>query len=197
MTGRAGLFKIELPDHTAYLTDGGFFPWGGNTYDSYDSVLGSIASLELMTEGKTGEIPAIDLAFNVPSSTAITVFSEGSLQKSTVSIWLAQYDPQTHEILGTPDLQFLGQIDQPSITIGAKEFSVSLSIVSKFEWIFEGDTGNSLSASFHKDMFAGETGHDNATGLSIGVAWGTETPRSGTTNGPTGRQVAGWDTQAR
>lgn len=182
--GYIGLLKVELPTHTAYLSDGGFAVYDGNTYQSTDSILGTIASIEPMTEGKTGEIPALDISFNIPAATAITLFQTGALQSSTVKLWLAKYNVETGLVIGTPDLQFLGQVDQPIVRVAKGEYSISLSVVSKAEWFFSGDTGNGLSATFHKDLYAGETGHDNGTGLSVATSWGTEgAVGGGTTSG--------------
>lgn len=178
IVGYVGLLKIEFPSHTVRLSDGGFITYDGGDYTSQDSVVGTLAGIEPMTEGKTGEIPALDLTFNVPAATAITVFTNGALQQSTVSLWLAKYDVETNIIQGTPDLQFLGQVDQPAVQIGRDQYMLSISAVSKAEWFFESDTGNTLSSAFHKDVYSGETGHDNATGLSVAVAWGTEGPVS-------------------
>ena len=179
MIGYVGLLKIELPDHTAYLSDGGFIEYDGDTYTSYDSVLGSIAGIEPMSEGGDGQIPALGLSFHIPSVDSITALSSGALQQSTVKLWLAEYTVETGLISGTPDLQFLGQIDQPVFKIAKGEFSCTLAVVSKAEWFFEKDIGNGLSSAFHKDLYPGETGHDNATGLQVAVAWGAASPPRG------------------
>lgn len=189
MIGHVGLLKIELPAHTVYLSDGGFVTYDGDIYSAEDSVIGTLAEIRPMTEGVTGEIPALDLTFHIPSSTAITVLTNGVLQQSSVRLWLAKYDVETNAVLGAPDLQFLGQVDQPSVRIGREEYTLSISAVSKAEWFFEYDSGNSLSSAFHKELFAGETGHDNATGLGVNVAWGTDAPASqftGNGGGPGG-----------
>lgn len=184
MIGYIGLTKIELPNHTAYLTDGGFITFGGARYMAKDSLLGSWASFELMTEGKTGEIPAYDYSFNVPDGAAVSTFQSGALQAASVKTWLAKYDVDTNQIIGTPTLSVSGQIDQPIVQITGSSFELSLTVVSKAEWFFSGDTGNGLSATFHKDLYAGETGHDNGTGLSVATSWGTEgAVGGGTTSG--------------
>src|SRR3546814_14440890 len=56
---------------------------------------------------------------------------------------------------------------------------VAVSVVSLAERLFELNIGNSLNSAWHKSVWPGELGHDNATGLSIPVAWGVESPRSG------------------
>src|SRR3546814_7709774 len=55
---------------------------------------------------------------------------------------------------------------------------VAVSVVSLAERLFELNIGNSLNSAWHKSVWPGELGHDNATGLSIPVAWGVESPRS-------------------
>ncbi|MEO0699437.1 MAG: hypothetical protein AAFY81_06930, partial [Pseudomonadota bacterium] len=39
------------------------------------------------------------------------------------------------------------------------------------------------SNAFHKSLFPGETGHDNATGLQVSVAWGVESAPTSTSSG--------------
>lgn len=176
MTGLAGLVQIELDSHTAYLTDGGFLEFDGNTYRDEDSTLGTLASLDGMSEGAGDDIPALDMTFNPPDALAINALSIGGLQRKTVKVWIAEFNRDTGLVVGTPDLRFLGQIDQPSVAFRKGEYTVSFSAVSKAEWFFERDIGNGLSSSFHKSIFAGELGHDNASGLSVPIAWGTASP---------------------
>lgn len=180
MTGIVGLLKIELPAHTANICTGGFIVFGADTFQSRDSVLGTLAAVESMAEGIGDEIPALDLTFNPPNAMAITTLSNGAIQKSGVRFWIAEYDSATGLIVDIPDLRFIGFIDQPIIRWGVREFEIALSAVSQAEWFFERDTGNSLSASFHKSLYPGETGHDNATGLGISTAWGVAGPSGGT-----------------
>jgi hypothetical protein len=186
-TGYVGLVKIELPAHTAYLTDGGIITFDGDDYSSRDDVLGGIAFIEPMTEGKTGEIPALDIGYNIPNATAITTFTSGALQESSIRVWLAKYDVDTNAIIGTPDPKFIGLVDQPNVTVKKAEYSLALSCVPKAEAFFQAYTGNSLSATFHKSLFPGETGHDNATGLSVPTAWGTESAGGGGSSASYGR----------
>jgi hypothetical protein len=172
-----------LPDHTVRLCDGGFIEFDSEMFTSLDSVVGTLASVESMAEGIGDEIPALDLTFAPQSAVAFTTISNGAMQKSEISFWIGEYDPATGLIDGTPDLMFLGFIDQPSLRFGKGIFEMSLSAVPTAEWFFERDHGNSLSATFHKSIYPGETGHDNATGLSVSVAWGTDAPRASFSGG--------------
>lgn len=186
MIGVIGLLKIELPGHTATISDAGFIVYAGDTYTTKDSILGTLASVESMSEGIGDEIPALDLTFNPPDNVAISLLSVGAVQKSRVRFWIAEYSASTGLVVGTPDLMFIGFVDQPVIKWGRGIYEISLSAVSQSEWFFERDTGNSLSAAFHKSLYPNETGHDNATGLGVAVAWGVSGPSNGVGFGGSG-----------
>lgn len=179
MNGITGLLKIELPDHTVLLTDGGVTEYNGDTYSASDSLLGSLASIDTISEGVGQEIPALELGFAPPSNVAVTALSSGAIQQSVVRLWVAEYDTVTGEVVGTPELRFIGFVDQPQVSYSFGQFGVTITAVPQLEALFFKDTGNGLSSSFHKALYSGETGHDNATGLQISVAWGANSPPSG------------------
>lgn len=182
--GITGLLKIELPDHTVLLSDGGVTEWNGDTYSAYDGVLGSLASIDSISEGIGQEIPALELQFATPGITAVTALSNGAIQQSTVRLWVAEFDVETGEVVGTPELRFIGFVDQPQVSYSFRQFTVSITAVPQLELLFFKDTGNGLSSTFHKALYPGELGHDNASGISVPVAWGTQSPpRGGTTFG--------------
>ena len=173
-----GLLKIELPGHTVLLCDGWFITWNGETYRSTDPVFGSIAAVEGMSEGQGDEIPALDLTLLPPGTTAPAALSKPGYQRSRVRFWIADYDVDSGQIVGTPEQMFDGQIDQTTLKVGQGR-ELNMSIVSNAERLFELDIGNTLSPAFHKSVNPGELGHDNATGLSVPVAWGVEGPARG------------------
>ena len=179
MNGFIGLLKIELPSRDVLLCDGGFITYAGDDYTAKDSVLGTIAGIEALSEGASDEIPALDITFNPPEPLAFTELTSGALQRSAVRLWLAEYDIDTNAIVGTPDLLFLGQLDQPAIRFSRTEYTVAISCVPQAEWLFEQDTGNALSSTFQKQLYPGDLGHDNGTGLQVPVAWGVASPQSG------------------
>lgn len=191
IVGLTGLLKIELPDHTVTLSDGGVTVWNGDTYTAQDSVLGSLAAIDTIAEGIGQEIPALDLEFAPPSATAVTALSNGAIQQSRVRLWVAEFDTDTGAVVGTPELRFIGFVDQPQVSFAFRQFTVRITAVPDLEAMFFRDTGNGLSSTFHKSLYAGELGHDNASGLSIPVAWGVQSPpRGGTTFGGGGSSPA-------
>ena len=174
--GLIALLKIELPEHTVLLCDGGFITWNGETYKSADPVFGSIASVEGMSEGQGDEIPALDMTLLPPGVTAPSELSKPGYQRSRVRFWIAEYDVDTGQVVGDPDMMFDGQIDQTTLRVGQSR-QLDMAVVSNAERLFELDIGNTLSPAFHKSIWPGEQGHDNATGLTIPVAWGVEGPQ--------------------
>lgn len=181
IVGLIGLLKIELPAHTVLLCDGGFMPWPdqGETYRSSDPVFGSIGSVDALTEGMAESVPALDLSLLPPETSAAADLSQPGFQRSRVRFWLAEFSPHDGILIGDPEPMFDGQIDQTSLTEDRNQRSVELTVVSNLERLFTRNRGNSFNPRWHKSVWPGETGHDNATGLPVPVAWGAESPASG------------------
>lgn len=194
MTALTALLKIELPEHTVLLSDGGVTAFGGDTYSAYDSVLGALTAVEPIAEGAGQEIPALGLKFAPPGVTAVTSLSVGAIQQSRVRLWLAEYDTTTGEVVGTPELRFIGFVDQPQVYFKFRQFGVQITAVPDLEAMFMRDTGNGLSSTFHKALYPGELGHDNASGISIPIYWGVASPprSSGSFNGGGGGGFGGF-----
>lgn len=176
--GIIGLLKIQLPEHTVRLCDGGFIVWNSETFKSADPLFGSIGSVDGLSEGRGDEIPAFDLTLMPPGTTGPAALSQPGYQRSRVQFWLAEFDGDSGQVVGTPDLMFDGQIDRTTLRVGSSR-QLDITVVSNAERLFELDIGNTLSPAFHKSVWPGEAGHDNATGMSIPVAWGVEGARRG------------------
>lgn len=170
-----GLVQIDLPTHTVRLTDGGFIVFSGQTFTSADAVFGSIGSIETLNEGVGDELPALQVTFLPAASATPAQLSSPGFQRSRCRFWLGEYVPATGLISGTPTLLFDGQLDRTQLRV-EREREVTFSVVSLAERLFETNLGNWASSTFHKSIWPGELGHDNATGLKIPVAWGTAAP---------------------
>lgn len=186
-----GLLKIELPAATVRLCDGGFIVFDGETYTSKDATFGTIASLQALTEGVGEEIPAMELSLNPATDSAPADLSKPGFQQSAVRLWVGEYDEEAGTLTGTPDLLFYGQIDQTVLRVGRSVRDLAMTIVASLERLFMRNEGNSLSPVFHKSVWPGETGHDNATGLTIPVAWGVEQSRGASSAGSASGGVSG------
>jgi hypothetical protein len=181
--GLVGLCKIELPDGDVLLCDGGFITWGADTYRSKDAVFGMIASIDALGEGVGDEVPALEMVLYPDGDAEPGDLSQPGFQTSRCRFWIAEYDTD-NAVVGTPDLLFDGQIDRTMLTVGATR-ELAMSIVSLAERLFEMNTGNTLNPTWHKSIWPGELGHDNATGLAVQVAWGASKP-TGTSTGTSG-----------
>jgi hypothetical protein len=181
MTALAGLVKIELPASTVRLCDGGLVIWGAETFTAKDATFGTVGGLDGLTEGVGDEVPALSMRL-IPANDALPGdLVQPGFQTARVRFWIAEVDPATSSVVGTPDLQFDGQLDQGTLSIGKDSRDLEFTVVSMAERLFNRAEGNSLSPTFHKSVWSGETGHDQANGLTIAVAWGAE--QTATTSG--------------
>lgn len=177
--GLVGLVKLEFPDGDVRLCDGAFFTFNAELYKEADATFGSIGSVEALSEGVGDEVPALQMTLLPPGSSEPADLQQVGMQRSRVRFWIGEYIVATGAISGTPDLMFDGQLDQSSLEVDATERRLAVSVVSTAERLFERNSGNSLNPVFHKAIWPGELGHDNATGLGIPVAWGTTSPSAG------------------
>lgn len=172
----AGLVKIELPSATLRLCDGAFVKWAAETFNAADPDFGTIGSIEPVDEGVGDEIPALRMNF-LPSSTASAAdLSRPEYQGCRVRMWIAEVNIDNNEVIGTPSLEFDGQADSTDLVIDRGSRELEMDIVSAAERLFVINEGNTLSPRFHKTLYPGELGEDNAIGVGVGVAWGTGSP---------------------
>jgi len=193
MNGLTWLLRLDLPSGAVFLTDGGVTTWGGNTYSASHPVLGGFAQISEITEGVGGELPELEIAFASHSNEALTPLQTGAFQRSIVRLWLAEFNPSTGAVVGTPELRFAGRMDRVRQQFALRQLQIIVSAVPELEALFFSDDGNGLSAEFHKSIFPGETGHDQASGLVKTVAWGVASAvqNGGVFNGSAGGDGGG------
>jgi hypothetical protein len=173
-----GLIKIEFPTRTVTLCEGGFFSWGGDSYTSADAVFGTIEAVGELEEGVGVTLPDFNLTFLPAQSATPGDLSQPGFQNAHARFWMAQYDPDSGAITGTPELEFTGFVDLTTLVVGKATRKLVSRIVPLTERLLQRNSGNSLNPSFHKSVWPGETGEDQATGLGRSVAWGIEAPPS-------------------
>lgn len=170
-----GLLKLELRDgRIIRLCDGGFVPWGAETYRAKDDVFGVVGSLDTFEEGVSDEVPAFAMTLLPVSTAAAAELSAPGMQGSRLRLWIAELDMATGQIIGEPDQQFDGQLDQTKLIIGKGKRELETNNVPMGERFFSSNDGNTLSDAMHQYVYPGELGEQNATGLTSAVAWGTE-----------------------
>lgn len=186
-----GLIAIDLPGHAIRLSDGGFVVVDGETYESSDPVFGAIGAVESLTEGVGNEVPALRLTFLPASIAAAADLSRPGFQGSPVRFTVAEIDTATGLVIGTPDRMFDGQTDRTKLVSGRGTRRLEMDLVSRAERLFAINEGNTLEPRFHRKVWPGEGGEDHATGLTVAVAWGTDSPRGGSGSGAGGGGIGG------
>ena len=171
-----GLAEIQLPARTIRLCDGGVIRWGAIDFASEDPDFGTLGAIDRLEEGVGVEVPALTVTLLPPDPEAAAMIAAPGNQASPARFWLADYNRATNRVVGSPQLLFNGMIDQLRFSVRRTGMEIGATIVSLLERLFELNIGNSLNSAFHQRIWTGETGQDNATGLSRPVAWGVEAP---------------------
>lgn len=170
----AALVKLDLPTGTVRLCDGGLVKWSAETFTARDAVFGTLGAIDALGEGVGDEVPALTMTLLPVGSSAPSALVQPGFQTARIRFWIAEVDPATSAVIGTPTMQFDGQLDQTVLKLGRDSRELEVTVVSMAERLFNRASGNSLSPTFHKSVWSGETGHDQATGLTVSVTWGAE-----------------------
>jgi hypothetical protein len=178
----AGLMEIVFPSRTVRLCDGGYLTFEGNSYTSSDAVLGTIGSVDGVTDAIGDEAASGRLTFLPPEGADLSTVRAADAQASTITFWLAEVSAATGAIIGTPESLFYGMIDTVKTVSERGSRRVEIEFVDAAERLFMVREGNVLSPRFHKTMWPGELGFDHATGSPEQVAWGTSSATRGVTN---------------
>lgn len=175
----AGLMRLELPGRTIRLCDGGVVPFADETFVSADADFGTLAGFEALTEGVGDEAPAGTITMLPASTAAAATLSRPEYQNSRLRLYVAEIDPDTGLPIGAPDQQADWQTDTTVLRIGKGSRSLDIGCVSRAQRLLALNEGNVLSSAAHQRVFPGETGFDQATGLTNDVAWGVASPPRG------------------
>mgnify|MGYP003148745698 CR=1 FL=1 len=173
-----GAVRIEFPDYTLRLLDGSAqLQFGGETYVGQDPTFGTIDTISELNEELGDSAPEITLSLFPPDLSATAALSHPSMQGSPVNLMLGAIDPISGIVLGVPESMFLGEIDVPTVTLDeGGQRSVSYSIVSVFERLFETEEGQRASDGYHQSIYPGELGLDFMTGTDVNLYWGSKPP---------------------
>jgi len=172
-----GAIKIEFPDYTLRLLDGSTeLTINGELFTGDDEILGTLDSIEELTERIGDEAPEIRLSLNPKDAVASAALTAATVQGSIVTIMLGAFDPNTNLVIGQPEVVFYGEIDVPTIDLreGARE--IGYTCVSVFERLFEVREGERASDGWHQSIWPGELGLEYMTGTVKNLYWGAKLP---------------------
>jgi hypothetical protein len=190
----AWLATFELPIGTLNLCDGGQVIWGEDVFRSAHPDFGTIDTADSAEEGSGDEMPSGTLTFLPANGTAVSILSSPSYQMSPIRFWLAEVDVSTGEVVGSPELIADRLLDTTTLRIGKSYTRLEMGLITAAERLFLINEGNTLSPRFHKSVWPGELGLDNATGVGLQVAWGAPSPPRGTVStGGSGLGGGGFD----
>lgn len=193
-TGLSWLVRLTLPTRDAFLSDGGVTVFGGNKYKPRDSQIGLLAGIQEIREGAGSEIGSFSITLAPPDSAAMTVLTQAALRQLPIRAYLVEYDLLTGAVVAS-ETRWVGNQDKPSISFALRELSITIEAVPALETVFFNDIGNGMSASFQKQLFPGDTGHDQGTGLVNQVFWGVAGPQPNAGFGGRSSNVSGFSEQ--
>lgn len=170
-----GAVEIALPGYTLRLLDGsGTVLHGADTFTGSDPTFGVLAAIDAIEDGVGDEAPALNITLQPATDAAAADLSDPAMQGSRVRLWLGAITRTTGATIVDPFLLFDGELDVPTLKVGLRDRSLEYECVSGFERFFGDDEGMRLSDSFHKSIWATETGLANMSGIIKTVYWGTK-----------------------
>lgn len=187
----AGFIKWETGAEDVRLCDGGTLSFDSENYTSRHSVFGAISGFEPISEGVGDEAPAGTLTFSPAPDAPPATINAATLQGTRIRMWIAEVDQDTGEIVGTPDMQLDNLANVTRLKLGKNTYELAVDIVSRTERLFLLNEGNVLSGEYHRRIYPGELGLDNAIGVPGVVAWGVTGAPRGTTSFSTAGGLAG------
>lgn len=180
------LAVFELPDATLRLCDGGTVLWGADRFNSADPDFGVIGEAEPIPELAGDEMPSAMLTFLPSETAAAATLSSPAYQGAPARFYLAEVDTATGAVTGDPELLADMQLDTTTLILGRSTRKLEMGFVAAAQRLFLFNEGNTLTGRFHKSIWPGETGLDNATGKTGTIAWGVESPPRGTSGSGSG-----------
>lgn len=176
----AGILRWEAGAEDVRLCDGGTLTFDGQIYTSRHAVFGSIGSFMPISEGVGDEAPAGTLTFTPDFDAAPSTINAPTLQGTRIRLYIGEIDRETGLLDGDPDQMLDSIVDVTKLKLGRGIKALEVDIVSRAERLFLLNEGNVLSGEFHRRIYPGELGLNNAIGVSTVVAWGVAGAPRGT-----------------
>lgn len=169
------LLRVQLPDYTIRLCDGGFIDFQGERYLSEDEIFGTVEGIENLSQGDSDSAPGGSITFLAQTVDVAAKLSSPGMQSSPVHMWQVRADYLTGQPIHSK-LRFAGKIDYTVLKGQLREQKLEMGFISDGEYLFSKDEGNTLSDQHHQNNYPGELGFNNATNISRVVAWGVQSP---------------------
>jgi len=171
-------FELVLPG-PAYirLLDGaGSATFSSKTFVGRDATYGALGAISTIEDSLEARTPRYQIELEPPTTAAITTLSAPSLQGAQASLWFGAVDRTTGQVIATPELLLVGELDYVTAALDQSSRRVSLYIASAFERLFAGDEAARLTPAFHKSIWPGELGLDFVVDATADPYWGVSAP---------------------
>lgn len=175
------LLKIELPGKAIRLVDGsGFVLWGAESYTAEDADFGKIAGFGEFTEAEGTEAPRQTVQLLPTGNAAIAALTAPSAQGSPVTIYAAAIDRQTGQVIGEPDVRFVGELDDAGFNHAQNSSLLELELATIWERLFDDNEGHRWNDAFWTYLFgSGGRAFQHVTNAGQKMFWGYNGPSSG------------------
>jgi hypothetical protein len=177
---QAVLLRIDVPGGPVRLAEAGVLRWGADLFYGEHTQFGKIATMAAVEEGVADELPQWQCSFHPKSITDGWAICNPQWQGERIRCWIAEWNPASGSVVGTPDMIFDGLIDVPTLRVSNDALIVDYACMARAEKLLMLQEGNTLSSVFHKKIWPDELGFDNATGIQTTRAWGVAGPPRGT-----------------
>lgn len=178
----AGFLKWETGAGDVRICDGGTLVFDGESYVSRHPIFGAITGFMTLIEGVGDEAPAGTLTFAPAADAAPVAINSPLLQGTRIRMWIGEIDRDTGLLVGDPDQMLDSIVDVTRLKLGRGKKELEVDIVSRAERLFLLNEGNVLSGEFHRSIYPGELGLNNAIGVPMTVAWGVAGAPRGTSS---------------
>ncbi|CAM3128191.1 hypothetical protein [Brevundimonas diminuta] len=175
------LLKIELPGKTIRLVDGsGFVLWGAESYTAEDADFGKIAGFGEFTEAEGTEAPRQTVQLLPTGNAAIAALTAPNAQGSPVTIYAAAIDRQTGQVIGEPDVRFVGELDDAGFNHAQNSSLLELELATIWERLFDDNEGHRWNDAFWTYLYgANARAFQHVTNAGQKLFWGYNGPSSG------------------
>lgn len=171
------LMEIVLPEATIRVVDGaGEVAFDGATYSGEDPVFGPLKAVESVTEQVGTEAPRVRFSFLPKTFEGLSQLTDPAAQGAEVSVWFGAVSPETGLLIGTPELLFLGELDEAVVDYG-DAIVVTLDVASAWERLFDAQEGTRLNNAFQQSLYPGDLGFAFVTEIQRQEPWGYDAPR--------------------
>lgn len=171
------LLEIELPSHTIRISDGGPVIFGGQLFDSQDSVYGVLDQVETVTDALGTEAPKVRFGFLPASLPAMAEITNPTNQGSPVKLWFGAIDQATGWLIGEPELLFLGELDTAEFEATESATVITFDVASAWERLFDSNEGLRLNNAFLQSVWPGALGFEYITHIQRRLPWNQDARR--------------------